>query len=444
MQLDISVKVNGQLVQTHVKEVSGTLEQMEETIHALSKQVAGQTLQASINAVASPRPLFSKDGGELRHRGYQSRTVIGLNGPITIRRARFQCGKTGAISIPLDDLLELPAGEVSVSLARRALRLGCCMSFEELQKELYEQHAVRLTDSTLDSLMQRVGGVAVADRKKNLEALEAATRGVARVGMVQNQGIIQTPQRLYISCDGITYRTRYREVDSQNPKEKRVVYQEMKVGCVFWQDSMGNWHKQVVVGRDDPQRFGLDLWQIAVRCGMLQAQEVIFISDGGGWCNSVAELYFKDATRILDWYHLSEHVWSAGRQLYPQKEEAAKGWVDRCMDKLHDFSGIGLLLHLERCLKSRGQGAEEALQPLLDYLRPRLEITDYVDYRSAGYVIGSGMMESSCKQVVGRRLKGPGMQWSEEGALAMTALVAQRLNETWDSFWESRPLRRAA
>jgi len=60
MQVEISVKVDGRVAKTHVQQVDGTLEQMEETIHALSKQVAGDTLQASVNAVAGPRPLFQK------------------------------------------------------------------------------------------------------------------------------------------------------------------------------------------------------------------------------------------------------------------------------------------------------------------------------------------------------------------------------------------------
>jgi hypothetical protein len=60
MQVEITVKVDGKLVKRHVEQVGGTLEQMEETIHALSKTVAGETLQASVDAVAAPRPLFRK------------------------------------------------------------------------------------------------------------------------------------------------------------------------------------------------------------------------------------------------------------------------------------------------------------------------------------------------------------------------------------------------
>ncbi len=253
-----------------------------------------------------------------------------------------------------------------------------------------------------------------------------------------------TPRRLYVSCDGVTYRTRNREADPDRPGRQRLVYQEMKAGAVFWQDSDEGWHKRVVAGRDTPERFGLSLWNLAVQHGMLQAEEVIFISDGGAWCNTVAELYFKDATRILDWYHLSEHVWTAGRALYPQDEKSASGWVDRCLDHLHDSSGIGLLRHLERSRTLRPAAEQSILDDLIGYLRPRLAITDYVDYRAAGYVTGSGLMESTCKQLVSQRLKGPGMQWSEAGALAMTALVAHRLNGTWERFWGSRPLQRVA
>jgi len=63
MKIEITVKVNGRLVKQHVEQVDGTLEQMEEKIHALSKSVAGETLQASVDAMAAPRPLFRQPGG---------------------------------------------------------------------------------------------------------------------------------------------------------------------------------------------------------------------------------------------------------------------------------------------------------------------------------------------------------------------------------------------
>jgi hypothetical protein len=371
---------------------------------------------------------------------------MGLDGPLTIRRARFQCSQTKKMYCPADEQWDLPHGEVTVSLARRATRLATKMSFAELEEELREQHAVRLTDTTLDGLVNQVGAVAQRARQAMLDQLEKLPVGRSREEAVAVD--LAAPQRMYVSCDGITYRTRYREADPEHRGEQRVIYQEMKVGTVFWQDAKERWHKRVTNGRENPERFGLSLWALAMACGMGTCPEVIFISDGGGWCNTVAQTYFKEAVRILDWYHLVEHIWAAGRQLYGLDEAAAKRWVAACVDHLHERSGIGLLRHLERGLAARGPAApaleKQALDDLLGYVRPRLAITDYVDYRAKGLVIGSGMMESTCKQVVEHRLKGNGMQWAESGALAMTHLISHRLNGTWTNFWQSRPLQRAA
>jgi hypothetical protein len=68
------------------------------------------------------------------------------------------------------------------------------------------------------------------------------------------------------------------------------------------------------------------------------------------------------------------------------------------------------------------------LDGLIAYLRPRVAITDDVDYQAKGMVIGSGIMESTFRQLVGKRLKRCGRQWTEGGALAMTTLIGQRIN----------------
>ena len=60
MDLKITVEVDGRVVRQDVKQVSGTLEQMEEAIDAMTRQVACSALQSSVDAVSPPRPLFRK------------------------------------------------------------------------------------------------------------------------------------------------------------------------------------------------------------------------------------------------------------------------------------------------------------------------------------------------------------------------------------------------
>ena len=72
MKVEITVKVDGQLVKKHVEQVGGTLEQMEEKIDALSRTVASETLQASVNAVSQPRPLFRQKADDCDTRATRS------------------------------------------------------------------------------------------------------------------------------------------------------------------------------------------------------------------------------------------------------------------------------------------------------------------------------------------------------------------------------------
>ena len=59
-QVKITVEVDGEVVQQVVEQVDGTLEQREERIDALTRQLAAKTLQASVDRVAVPRPLFRR------------------------------------------------------------------------------------------------------------------------------------------------------------------------------------------------------------------------------------------------------------------------------------------------------------------------------------------------------------------------------------------------
>ena len=52
-------------------------------------------------------------------------------------------------------------------------------------------------------------------------------------------------------------------------------------------------------------------------------------------------------------------------------------------------------------------------------------------FRQAGYPVGSGAVESACKQVVKQPFKQTGMRWSRQIAHALPALRTTLLNQTW-------------
>ena len=55
---------------------------------------------------------------------------------------------------------------------------------------------------------------------------------------------------------------------------------------------------------------------------------------------------------------------------------------------------------------------------LVNYLTGHGKRMRYDTFRRQGYHIGSGVVESGCKNVVQKRLKGAGMRWKRPGAEA--------------------------
>jgi len=57
---------------------------------------------------------------------------------------------------------------------------------------------------------------------------------------------------------------------------------------------------------------------------------------------------------------------------------------------------------------------------------------DYATYRRKGYQIGSGTIESACKQLGVQRMKVPGATWNLEGARLTAKSRAALLSDQWE------------
>ncbi|MCY4459537.1 MAG: ISKra4 family transposase, partial [Albidovulum sp.] len=64
----------------------------------------------------------------------------------------------------------------------------------------------------------------------------------------------------------------------------------------------------------------------------------------------------------------------------------------------------------------------------IDYFKENRERMRYGSYRKRGMQIGSGVVETSCRHIVGLRLKRPGSRWTLKGANAMLAIKCALAN----------------
>ena len=83
------------------------------------------------------------------------------------------------------------------------------------------------------------------------------------------------------------YCTNQREPDPLHPGQNRLIWKQMRVGCVYWQKGDTRWHKRVIWGQEDYESFGASLFRLACRLGYHEAKDKLFIADGGEWCWSL-------------------------------------------------------------------------------------------------------------------------------------------------------------
>jgi len=178
---------------------------------------------------------------------------------------------------------------------------------------------------------------------------------------------------------------------------------------------------------------------LAASCGVRRADQVVVLADGAPWIWKQAERFVGQAIQILDWYHATEHLWACGNALYGEGRGRAGEWVEQMKTMMWEQGGAALLERLKQFHRHRGQG-REPLEELIGYVQSNVRRMDYPRYRADGLHIGSGPVESACKQLVGARLKQVGMRWTVPGAERVLALRCCWLNGQWDALWKSKPL----
>lgn len=410
----------------------------ERTLQAQEELLVGQlhelgtTLLAGLLALA-PQPITPSHpcacGAQASYCRMRPATVTTLLGRLTYTRATYKCATCHQGHAPLDQQLQVAAGSLSLGLQELLALLGATQdSFVQAATVLERLCLVQLCPTTVRLTTEDLGGVLV---QHSHELVTAA----------QEQALLPTPlssvpTRLYVSMDGVVVHCRTSG------------WREIKTGCVYTtraQRSRRAPHERVL--RMEQPSYSASLaaavpfgWQLCVeaaRRGVGEADEVIVIGDGAHWIWNVAEQHFPNATQIVDWYHASQYVWNAATAIYGDGTSARAQWAKQQLDGLWE----GRLEEVLAALQAQA-GDAGAVDAAISYYTTQRARMDYPSYRARGLQIGSGTIESCCKQLISARLKQAGMIWSEEGAEAVSAVRAWLKSGRWQEAMMLRPLPR--
>jgi hypothetical protein len=341
-------------------------------------------------------------------------------GEVTVTRPYYYCPHCRAGHSPRDLALGLTGGDLARGATELVALAGALGSFAEAaQRTLPKLCGLSLSESTVERTTESVGQQ-VGDR-----SAEGQTYGPDRPWEWAKDTDGKTCG--YVSAD-------LTGVGMQGPGGTTAEGRMAAVGMV-WNAGVPGQVRYVCGITGGLAALGEPLRRQASQVGLDQAQRWVAIADGGSGIEDWLRSHFPRVEAvILDFYHAAEHLSEWAKALGIAGETEA--WCHR----LKQEGGQVVLAALEAMdMSNRSATTQEAHRQILVYFTNQVHRMDYPTYRASGWLIGSGPVEAACKQVVGQRLKGTGMRWSEAGADAVCHLRALFRSEKgqWDAFWAS-------
>ena len=358
--------------------------------------------------------------GTLAGKGVKETSLLTLLGEIRIKRWTATCRKCGVWLGAADELLGGENGMTGAA-ASAVAAAGVTLPFEQAEAQLRHLTGLDVDDNRIARTI-----AAVAPRADQWTAREPDE-------VMRTVGFPPPGAWITVLIDGGRIRMR-----------NGAAWREPCTGLVIWERPDGQWEKIGVSHPTDKAHVTrvLDMWLDAFR--KRGRKKVAILADGAEWIWNWAKSH-PWTVQVLDYYHVKEHVWEAARVLHGDGTSQAARWVDDIMERLWRgwVPSTVDLLDGKRPRGWDGPGKRAALDSLATYLENHAGLIDYGRRRGQGCSIGSGLIESFCKQLFSMRMKGPGMFWSEEGARHVMDLRTVYLTGKWRHLWHS-PIEEAA
>jgi hypothetical protein len=174
----------------------------------------------------------------------------------------------------------------------------------------------------------------------------------------------------------------------------------------------------------DADTFGAYQYAEGLRRGFDLLRDKSSVNDGAPWIERITGTNFPRAKQILDWGHSKRRLWAVAHAIYGEGQPEAAAWVQRRKDELWEGEVEPVVRELRALNLNRSNYSDEVRQAP-GYFWNNRERMRYDEFRTAGYPIGSGTVESGARNVVQPRMRRPGRGWKRENAQAMLAALSE-------------------
>jgi hypothetical protein len=373
---------------------------------------------------------------------YRPAVIWSVFGKVRIERRyyRYKDAKEREVKgfARLDQRMGFSAGEVSPSLAELLALEGVSTPFEEAAKKVEKYLLFRVSDNTVRKETEQFGFLQDKIEKEliRLSQDEDWLQKRQREEKAVRQG------RIYGSVDGlmapllegwkeIKALAWYQVVETTRYSAKRP--RESEVGQ---QNNLQAENISYHCDKLEPDEFGQLFWATGCQRQADFYEERVFIGDGAKWIWKMVELYYPDATQILDWYHASQYLYKIAEDAFEVDSEDYDQWIEKTKALLWEGRIPHLIAECERFV-DRAVTAEAARAAVTFYTN-NIDRMDYARFRKEGYFIGSGTIESAAKRLGELRLKEAGARWTRDGAVHTAKARAAWLGQDWEPIVSKR------
>jgi hypothetical protein len=377
-------------------------------------------------------------GHQAEFTDYRDKTFDTVLGPVTVNRAWYHCAECKHGFAPRDAELGVAGASLSPGLAAMNDKAAAAGPFAKAAGLLEDLAGVQLTVKRVERAAEASGA-----------AQAAAVRD--RAGLIAGRKVVPLPPQpladmLYGAIDGTGVTMTAKETAGREGKgeDGRARTREVKLAVFFTQHDVDEKGYPVrdrdsasyIATFEPASVFGDMVKAEGIRRGADHVRQLTILGDGAAWIWNIATSKFPEATQIVDLFHAREHLNDLARQLEFMLGDRKGEWLAARLEDL-DYGYIDGIVAATREYPLAGIKKNE-VDTALGYFENNAHRMRYHWFRSRGLFVGSGVVESGCKAVIGQRLKLSGMRWTLTGADAIATLRCQQASRPEDRIWQPR------
>jgi hypothetical protein len=417
---------------------------MREGLREIGQESLGKVLSGLQKTPESE--IACECGGKLRYQRKREASVISVFGKVSYERAYYAGCECQQGKAPLDEAYGLAPGEVTAGLAALLGLAGVAFSYDQSSRWLEAYLLFHVSENTVRSETEELGDIQAKAEEEMIAHSQRESDLQERLHQEKD-----IPQQMYGSLDAAKVRIEPR-LKPGKEKEAHEDWRDMKVVCWYEVEEVPSAQQSArqrkKVQREQPafrsknmryfcdiqeaEEFGKLLWATGCQLKADLSPQLIFLGDGALWIWNLVEKYFPQAIQILDWFHAEEHLEEIAEAAFRDPPKRA-AWLEPVTQALWDGQAEEVIAACQALAPTCPQ-AEQAAH----YFSNNLERIRYDRFRKAGFMLGSGTIESACKQIVTNRLALPGAQWEVPGAVSTAKARAVWLSGNWNSLCRAR------